>query len=104
MTLGSRSWREVLRDAARAETELLAHRDFPVDDLRRELGLPEPLFETVFELGRGGGGEFPEHTVLRVAFVEREGLVLRLRYQTDVLDAECAARIAGYHCNTLALI
>ena len=33
-------------------------------------------------------GEFTEHTVLRVAFVEREGLVLRLRYKTDVLDAE----------------
>jgi len=39
-----------------------------------------------------------------VAFVERYGLVLRLRYKTDVLDAECAARIAGYHLTALALI
>src|SRR2546428_6250854 len=38
-----------------------------------------------------------------VAFVERYGLVLRLRYRTDVLDAECAARIAGYHLTALAL-
>src|SRR2546428_3724194 len=38
-----------------------------------------------------------------VAFVERYGLVLRLRYKTDVLDAECAARIAGYHLTALAL-
>src|SRR5437879_7944741 len=47
MTLGPRSWREVLLDAARTEAELLAHKDFPVDDLRRELGLVKPLFETV---------------------------------------------------------
>src|SRR3989442_8709970 len=104
MTLRPRSWREVLLDAARAEAELLAHRDFPVDDLRRELGFSEPPFETVFELGTGGGGEFSERTALRVAFVEREGLVLRLRYKTDVLDAECAARIAGYCRTALALI
>jgi amino acid adenylation domain-containing protein len=104
MTLEPRSWREVLLDAARTEAELLAHRDFPVGDLRRELGLSEPPFETVFELDAGGGGEFPKHTVLRVAFVERAGLVLQLRYKTDVLDAECAARIAGYHLSALAFI
>ncbi|TMH11222.1 MAG: amino acid adenylation domain-containing protein, partial [Betaproteobacteria bacterium] len=43
-------------------------------------------------------------TVLRVGFVEHDGLVLRLRYKTDVLDADCAARIAGYHLTALALI
>src|SRR5882724_11954478 len=104
MTLGRRSWREVMLDAARTEAELLAHRGFPVEDLRRELGLSEPPFETVFELDAGGGGEFPEHTVLRVGFVEREGLVLRLRYKKDVLDAECVARIASYHRAALTLI
>src|SRR2546430_14848285 len=45
-----------------------------------------------------------EQSVLRVAFVERYGLVLRLRYKRDVLDADCAARIAGYHLTALALI
>ena len=30
--------------------------------------------------------------------------MLRLRYRTDVLDADCAARIAGYHLTALALI
>ena len=105
MTLGSRSWREVLLDAARAEAELLAHRGFSIEDLRGELGLREPSFETAFEWDTGSSGELPEHTVLRVAFVEREGqLVLRLRYRTDVLDAECAARIAEYHRTALALI
>jgi amino acid adenylation domain-containing protein len=31
-------------------------------------------------------------------------LVLRLRYRSDVLDADCAARIGGYHLTALALI
>src|SRR6266567_8128717 len=104
MTLGPRSWHEVLLDAARSEEELLAHKGFPVDDLGRELGLTDPLFETVFDPCAGGSAEFPEHTVLRIAFEEREGLVLRLRYTTDVLDADCAARIVGYHVTALALI
>jgi amino acid adenylation domain-containing protein len=104
MTLGPRSWREVLLETARAEAALVAHRDFPVDDLRRELGLSEPPFETVFELNASRDGEFPEHTVLSAAFVEHDGLVLRLRYKTDVLDADCAARIAGYHLTALLLM
>jgi amino acid adenylation domain-containing protein len=104
MTLGPRSWRELLLDASRVEAELLAHRHFSIDDLRRELGLDEPPFETVFAFGAGDDGEFREHAVLRVTFVERDGLVLRLRYKTDVLGAECAARIAGYHLTALALV
>ena len=30
--------------------------------------------------------------------------VLRLRYRTEVIDAECAARVVGYHLTALALI
>ena len=40
---------ELLLTAHRAESQLLAHSDFPVDDLRRDLGLTEPSFETVFD-------------------------------------------------------
>jgi non-ribosomal peptide synthetase component F len=101
LTIGPRSWREVLLETARAESDLLSHRHS--ENLRRELGLTEPLFETVFALD-AGGADLADQTVLRVAFVERYGLVLRLRYKTDVLDAECAARIAGYHLTALALI
>ena len=36
-------------DAQRVESELLSHQDFPVDELRRELGLTGPAFETVFD-------------------------------------------------------
>src|SRR5881628_3560326 len=104
MTIEPHSWREVLLETHRAELELLSHEGFPVDDLRRELGLTKPLFETVFDVTADDGGEFAEETVLWVSFLEHDGLVLRLRYRTDVLDAHCAARIAGYHLTALALI
>ena len=103
MTLGPRSWREVLLHIARAESALLAHSDVPVDDRGGARGLAEPLFETVFDLS-AGGGELAEGTVLRVAFVQRDGFVLRLRYRTEVLGATCAARIAGYHLTALSLM
>src|SRR5437773_9095624 len=48
MTTEPHSWRGLLLESRRAELELLSHADFPVDDLRRELGLTKPLFETVF--------------------------------------------------------
>jgi amino acid adenylation domain-containing protein len=104
VTTEPHSWRELLSGIHRAESELLSHADFPVDDLRRELGLTKPLFETIFELTAGDGVEFAEHTVLWVGFVEHDGLALRLRYRTDVLDADCAGRIAGYHLTALTLI
>src|SRR5437879_1356552 len=104
MTTEPHSWRAMLLETDRAESELLSHKDFPVDDLRRELGLIKPLFETVFALTAGDGAELAEETVLWVSFLEHEGFVLRLRYRTDVLDADCAARIVGYHLSALALI
>ena len=52
------------------ESQLLAHRDFPIDDLRRELGLTEPMFETVIDPS-GAGGELEEGTVLAVAMSAR---------------------------------
>src|SRR5438876_730932 len=103
MTLRPRSWREVLRGIARAESDLLAHSDVPVDDHRRAPAPAEPLFETVFDPS-AGSGELAEGTALRVSFVQRDGFQLRLRYRTKVLDATCAARIAGYHVTALSLM
>ncbi|WP_351228566.1 amino acid adenylation domain-containing protein [Streptomyces sp. NPDC002133] len=104
LTTASDSWRALLLDTRRAASELLSHRDFPVDDLKRELGLTEPSFETVFD-PTGGDGELAEDTVLRVGVLQHGGrLGLRLRYRTDVIDSACAARIAGYHLTALALI
>src|SRR5207245_8656532 len=103
MTTEPHSWRAMLLETHRAEFALLSHADVPVDDLRRELGLTKPLFETVFDGTAEGVGELAEDTVLWVSFLEHDGLV-RLRYRTDVLDADCVARIAGYHLTALALI
>ncbi len=91
----------LIEHARRRESQLLAHRDFPVDALADELGLTGPLFETVLDAA-GDGGELAEHTVLWVGIDSRDGrLGLRLRYRTDALDAEAAARIAGYHRTAL---
>src|SRR5213594_2003633 len=57
MTTEPHSWRAMLLETNRAEVELLSHADFPVDDLRRELGFIKPLFETVFALTAGDGAE-----------------------------------------------
>ena len=108
------SWRGLLLAASRAESELLAHSDFPVDDLRRDLGLTEPSFETVLDpMGldptgldpTGNNDSLSEDTVLWVGTSRDDGqLALRLRYRTDVLDADGAARIAGYHLTALELM
>ena len=104
ITTEPHSWLALLLEAHRAESELLSHEGFPVDDLRSELGLTRPLFETVFDVTTDDGGDVAEETVLWISFLEHDGLVLRLRYRTDVLDADCAARIAGYHLTALAFI
>src|SRR3989442_4096309 len=104
MTTEPHSWRAMLLETHRAESELLSHADFPVEDLRRELGLTQPSFETVFDPAAPARGELAEDTVLGVGIVERDGIVIRLRYRTDVFDADCATRIAGYHVAALALI
>lgn len=104
LTTESDSWRALLLHTHGVEAELLAHRDFLIDDLRRELGLTEPLFETVFD-PISDDGYLAENIVLRVGIAQHGGdLVLRLRYQTEVIDADSAARISGYHLKALALI
>ncbi|UUU25679.1 non-ribosomal peptide synthetase [Streptomyces sp. DSM 40750] len=95
------TWRDLLGHTHRVTTELLTHAGFPVDALRRELGLPEPPFETVLDTS-GGDGDLDEDVVLRVGLVHRDdGPALRLRYRTDVLDEDGVARIAGYHVTAL---
>src|SRR6266545_2403181 len=83
LTTRPRSWREALLQAHRAEREMASHASFPVDDLRRELGLTRPSFETVFEPTAHAGGELAGATVLWVRVREHDGFVLRLRYRTD---------------------
>src|SRR5262245_17011429 len=104
MTTETRSWRALVEETHRAELELLSHRDFPVDELKLELGLTGPLFDTVFDPRADGVVVVPEDTVLWVGIQDRDGLVLGLRYRNDAVDADCAARIAGYHLAALASI
>jgi amino acid adenylation domain-containing protein len=98
------SWRALVLHTHRAESELLLHKDFPVDGLRRELGLPGPSTEALFD-PVGDGGELPDQAVIRVEIPRRgDRRTLRLRYRTDALDADGAARIVGYHLTALTLI
>ncbi|MCX4595013.1 amino acid adenylation domain-containing protein [Streptomyces sp. NBC_01549] len=107
LTTAPASWRELLHNTHQVAAELLAHQDVPAEDvdvLRRELGLAGPLFETVLDHA-AVDGDLAEDTALRVGIRHHDGrLVLRLRYRTDALDADSAARIAGYHLTALALI
>jgi non-ribosomal peptide synthetase-like protein len=104
LSAASDSWRSVLVDVHRVETDLVSHKEFPVDDLRRELGQTEPAFETVFD-PTGGSGALAKDTVLWIGISQRsDQLVLRLRYRTEAIDADCAARLAGYYLTALSLI
>ncbi|MER7482638.1 amino acid adenylation domain-containing protein [Streptomyces sp. NPDC126510] len=104
LTTEAPSWRTLVLHTHRAEAELLLHKDFPVEGLRRELGLPGPSTEALFD-PTDDGGELVEDAVVRVGVQRRGGrLTLRTRYRTDALDADCVARIAGYHLTALGLI
>jgi amino acid adenylation domain-containing protein len=83
------SWRALVLQTRRAE---------------REIRATGPPFETVFDPASDAEGEFHGDTVLWVGIREHDGMALRLRYKTDVLDSESAARIAGYHLTALSLI
>ncbi|SDM64876.1 non-ribosomal peptide synthetase [Allokutzneria albata] len=101
--VASGSWCTLLLNAHRSSSDLWAHKDFLSDDLREELDAGRPLFETVFDLS--GGATLVRDTVLCVGFVsEDDRLALRLRYSTAVLDADAAARVAGYHLTALILM
>lgn len=97
-------WRSLLDAAHRAADGTRAHKDFPVGELGRELGLTAPPYETVLD-PYGVGGEPTGGTVLRVGVRGRgDGFALRLRFRTDVLDTAYADRIAGYHLTALGRI
>lgn len=119
LTTAAGSWRALLTDTHKAVAQLLAPRTFPGDGLGHGRVPTGPPYDTVLDATGAdadpvGTGDEPAadraeqapETVLRVAFA-RHGdgrLVLRLRYRTDALDADGAARIAGYHLTALSLI
>ncbi len=95
------TWRELLDAAARAESGLLPHHAFPVAEIREELGLAGSGYEAELDL-TGGAGPLTADSVLGIALSSREGrVVLELRHRRQALDADAAARIAGYHLTAL---
>jgi amino acid adenylation domain-containing protein len=104
LTVQPGSWRTLVHDTREVWFEVLRHRDFPVEDLMAELGLSRPPYETVLDPHRPDG-DLAEAVVLRVGLSRGAGrLALRVRHRTDVVDAACAARIAGYHLRALSLM
>ncbi|MET8948426.1 amino acid adenylation domain-containing protein [Streptomyces sp. NPDC004542] len=104
LTVPAGSWRSLVAEARRVEAELLVHRHFPVEELRRELGLAGPSYEIVFDPAGAGTG-LVDDAALGVGWYDQDGrLSVRLRYRTQVLDTDCAARVGGYHLAALRLI
>lgn len=85
---GRGSWWTLIRAAHRA-----AHREAH----RTAAAPPETVLDPTGGCGPDAGA------LLRITLARRGG-ELRLRYRTDVLDADCAARVAGYHLTALSLI
>jgi amino acid adenylation domain-containing protein len=98
------SWRALLLETYDAESALRANQHHRLDDLKSELGVRGPLFETVLD-PTGDRMGLDDGVVLSVGFaLDETRPVLRLWYRTDVLDATSADRIAGYHLTALALV
>ncbi|MFH0518483.1 amino acid adenylation domain-containing protein [Streptomyces sp. M41] len=102
ITVEPGTWRRLLLAAHRAESRLLIPGTAPAD--LPPTGAPEPGPEVVFD-PTGHGARVADDGVLGVTAQEQNGrLALRLHHRTDLLDADCAVRIAGYHLAALAQI
>ena len=110
LTTLATTWRELLIETGRAESELLSHTPFPLQDLRQTLELTEPPFEIVFD-PTSRHRVFDPTTVLSVAVACHDGRgdhqeehTLRLHYRIAALEIDQVARIAGYHLAALTLM
>ena len=90
LTTDHGSWRDLLLEAARRRVGAARPSELPVRDRVRSGGRRRASRTAPCSRSRCCGAS--------------DGLALRLRYRTDVLDADAAARIAGYHLTALALI
>ncbi|MFB7087173.1 amino acid adenylation domain-containing protein [Streptomyces sp. NPDC056296] len=97
LTVGPGSWRRLVAAATQAEAQASTPSPTKAE--------ASPAPEVVFDPTGHEPGTLADGTVLAVTVGERSGRrVLGLRYRTDVLDADCAARIAGYHLAALEQI
>lgn len=93
-----RTWAELVEDAAAAERAVLAHRDFPIAELARELDRTEPLYATT--LRTSGDPHRSGPAADAVEFDCTAGRI-RVRCPESTGDAEYAERLAGYHLTAL---
>jgi amino acid adenylation domain-containing protein len=103
LTTEAGSWQELVAATHRATAGLIAHRDFPLSGLRRALDVTGPSTDVVFDPAVTAA-ELPDQAVLRVGLASTDRLSLQLTFRAEALDADCAARIAGYHLTALSLM
>ncbi|MGW2014445.1 amino acid adenylation domain-containing protein [Streptomyces sp. NPDC001927] len=107
MTVAPSTWRDLVGDAVRAE-ELLGGEEGACDGEGAWRPRPEASDtgravrpEAVFDPD-GYGPVLPDGAVLCATVREdADGQALSLRFRTDALDGDAAARIAGYHLTAL---
>ncbi|MEU6180798.1 non-ribosomal peptide synthetase [Streptomyces coeruleorubidus] len=96
LTVGPGTWRRLVLQARRAEAALPSPSGSP------SAAGAEAVFAPA---GRGVTVPADGSVLLGVSAGEEGGrLVVRLRHRTDLLDADCAARIGGYHLAALEAI
>src|SRR5690606_6562025 len=102
LTTAPATWRALLRAVAPVEMDVVRHRAFAVDALKRELAVAGVRFETEFDPidTVDAAPDLADDVVLRVGLTNGAG-ALRVVYRTDALDAASAERIAGYHLAAL---
>ncbi|MFF9127539.1 amino acid adenylation domain-containing protein [Streptomyces sp. NPDC014889] len=95
------TWRQLVEHVGTLTAVMSRHTDFPV-----ELVGDAPMFETVVGMGEPTSA-WPDHVglPLRIGLRRRAGrMCLVLRCRREVIDADYAARIAGYHLTALRLL
>ncbi|MEU2392635.1 amino acid adenylation domain-containing protein [Streptomyces sp. NPDC007369] len=104
LTTGTpRSWRELVQDTHTAAAALPASATPAPSEAESGPPAPEPPPEIVFD--PYGVARRDPGTPLHVALAARDDRhLLELHYRTDLIDADCAARIAGYHLTALRLM
>ncbi|MEV6678946.1 amino acid adenylation domain-containing protein [Streptomyces erythrochromogenes] len=95
------SWRELLREVSRVETDVALHRTSPAQCSRSPQAQAPVAPPCVFD--PYGGTDPPDATTVLHVTVAGQGeqLFLPLRYRTDALDEDFATRAAGYHLRAL---
>jgi amino acid adenylation domain-containing protein len=93
------TWRDLADQAAEVQATLVAHKDFPVDELRRELDLAHEPYETAIDLSVGT--EVAGMVLVTRFQQDSELLWIVLDHRLDVVDPSHAERVIGYYTTAL---